>query len=139
MIEDLHVAGMLRNRRLARQIAGANWAEIRRQLTYKTEQTGASLIVADRWFACSKTCSGCGAAKAKLTLSERDYVAWPAASSSTGTTTPPVTWPLGGRPAQLVRELPEGTGVRRPRADRSRTASGRACGTQRHRREAVAR
>lgn len=32
------------------------------------------LIVADRWFASSKTCSGCGAAKAKLALSERTYV-----------------------------------------------------------------
>lgn len=40
VIEDLHVAGMLRNRRLARHIAGANWAEIRRQLTDKTERAG---------------------------------------------------------------------------------------------------
>jgi putative transposase len=70
-IEDLHVAGMLRNRRLARHIAGANWAEIRRQLTYKAERAGARLVVADRWFASSKTCSGCGTAKAKLALSER--------------------------------------------------------------------
>jgi transposase len=30
--------------------------------------------VADRWFASSKTCSGCGAVKAKLALSERTYV-----------------------------------------------------------------
>ncbi|MDN5917105.1 MAG: transposase [Pseudonocardia sp.] len=37
VIEDLYVAGMLRNRRLARHIAGANWAQIRRQLTYKTQ------------------------------------------------------------------------------------------------------
>ena len=74
VIEDLHVAGMLRNRRLARHIAGANWAEIRRQLTYKTERAGVRLVVADRWFASSKTCSGCGTAKAKLALSERQYV-----------------------------------------------------------------
>lgn len=73
VIEDLHVAGMLRNRRLARHIAGANWAEVRRQLTYKTERAGARLVVADRWFASSKTCSGCGTAKAKLALSERTY------------------------------------------------------------------
>jgi putative transposase len=51
VIEDLHVAGMLRNRRLARHIAGAAWAEIRRQLTYKAEWAGVRLIVADRWFA----------------------------------------------------------------------------------------
>lgn len=74
VIEDLHVAGMLRNRRLARHIAGAAWAEIRRQLTYKTERAGVRLVVADRWFASSKTCSGCGTAKAKLALSERTYV-----------------------------------------------------------------
>ena len=73
VIEDLHVAGMLRNPRLARHIAGAAWAEIRRQLTYKTERAGARLVVADRWFASSKTCSECGAAKAKLALSERTY------------------------------------------------------------------
>lgn len=73
-IENLHVAGMLRNRRLARQIAGAAWAEIRRQLTYKAERAGVRLVVADRWFASSKTCSGCGTAKAKLALSERTYV-----------------------------------------------------------------
>jgi transposase len=31
------------------------------------------VIVADRWFASGKTCSGCGAVKAKLLLSERTY------------------------------------------------------------------
>ncbi|MFD1276216.1 RNA-guided endonuclease InsQ/TnpB family protein [Streptomyces kaempferi] len=38
VIEDLNVAGMLRNRRLARRIADAGFAEIRRQLTYKTRR-----------------------------------------------------------------------------------------------------
>ena len=74
VVEDLHVAGMLRNRRLARAIADAGWAEIRRQLAYKSEWNGGRLIVADRWFASSKTCSGCGTVKAKLLLSERTYV-----------------------------------------------------------------
>jgi IS605 OrfB family transposase len=73
VIEDLHVAGMVRNRRLARHVSDASFGEIRRQLTYKTEWHGGRLIVADRWFASSKTCSGCGAAKAKLALSERTY------------------------------------------------------------------
>ena len=73
VIEDLHVAGMLRNRRLARHIAGAAWAEIRRQLTYKTQRAGVRLVMADRWFASSKTCSECGTAKAELALSERTY------------------------------------------------------------------
>jgi IS605 OrfB family transposase len=73
VIEDLHVAGMVRNRRLARHVSDASFGEIRRQLAYKTEWHGGRLIVADRWFASSKTCSGCGAAKAKLALSERTY------------------------------------------------------------------
>ena len=74
VVEDLNVAGMVRNKRLARHIAGCGFGEIRRQLTYKTAWRGGTLIVADRWFASSKTCSGCGAVKAKLLLSERTYV-----------------------------------------------------------------
>lgn len=73
VVEDLHVAGMVKNRRLARHVADASFAEIRRQLTYKTEWHGGTLIVADRWFASSKTCSECGAVTAKLALSERRY------------------------------------------------------------------
>ncbi|MEO3922361.1 IS607 family element RNA-guided endonuclease TnpB [Micromonosporaceae bacterium B7E4] len=73
VVEDLHVAGMLRNRRLARHIADAGFAEIRRQLGYKTAWNGGRLLVADRWYPSSKTCSGCGAVKAKLALSEREY------------------------------------------------------------------
>ncbi|GIJ27463.1 hypothetical protein Vqi01_26250 [Micromonospora qiuiae] len=73
VVEDLNVAGMLRNRRLARHIADAGFGEIRRQLTYKAQWNGGQLIVADRWYPSSKTCSGCGAVKTKLALSEREY------------------------------------------------------------------
>ncbi|WP_405090013.1 IS607 family element RNA-guided endonuclease TnpB [Micromonospora sp. NBC_01392] len=73
VVEDLNVAGMLRNRRLARHIADAAFAEIRRQLAYKTSWNGGRLIVADRWYPSSKTCSGCDAVKAKLALSQREY------------------------------------------------------------------
>ncbi|MFD8077910.1 IS607 family element RNA-guided endonuclease TnpB [Streptomyces sp. NPDC059718] len=74
VVEDLGVAGMLRNRRLARKIADASFGEIRRQLTYKTRQRHATHIVAaDRWYPSSKTCSGCGAVKAKLPLHVRTY------------------------------------------------------------------
>ncbi|WP_199034177.1 IS607 family element RNA-guided endonuclease TnpB [Glycomyces salinus] len=72
-VEDLNVAGMLRNRRLARKIADAGFGEIRRQLTYKTDWRGGQLVVADRWFPSSKTCSGCGAVKAKLPLHIRVF------------------------------------------------------------------
>ncbi|MFD9108028.1 IS607 family element RNA-guided endonuclease TnpB [Streptomyces bottropensis] len=74
VIEDLNVVGMLRNRRLARRISDAGFGEIRRQLTYKTRQRHATrLVAADRWFPSSKTCSGCGAVKAKLPLHIRTY------------------------------------------------------------------
>ncbi|MDG4766736.1 RNA-guided endonuclease TnpB family protein [Solwaraspora sp. WMMD406] len=71
--EDLHVAGMLANRGLARHITDAGFAELRRQLAYKTGWNGGRLLVADRWYPSSKTCSGCGTAKTKLALSEREY------------------------------------------------------------------
>ena len=71
VIEDLHVAGMLRNRRLSRHIAGVGMGELRRQITYKTTWAGGTVYLADRWYPSSKTCSGCGAVKAKLRLSQR--------------------------------------------------------------------
>ncbi|MFG1951913.1 IS607 family element RNA-guided endonuclease TnpB [Micromonospora sp. NPDC048830] len=73
VVEDLNVSGMLTNRRLARHIADAGFAELRRQLAYKAGWNGGRLIVADRWFPSSKTCSGCGAVRAKLALAERTY------------------------------------------------------------------
>jgi putative transposase len=73
VVEDLNVAGMLRNGRLARRIADAGFGEIRRQLTYKTRRDGCRIVAADRWFPSSKTCSGCGAVKAKLRLHVRTY------------------------------------------------------------------
>ncbi|WP_329424556.1 IS607 family element RNA-guided endonuclease TnpB [Streptosporangium sp. NBC_01495] len=73
VVEDLNVSGMLANRGLARAVADTGMAEVRRQLTYKTGWSGGGLVVADRWFPSSKTCSGCGAVKAKLALSDREY------------------------------------------------------------------
>ncbi|MGH3861285.1 RNA-guided endonuclease TnpB family protein, partial [Actinokineospora sp.] len=73
VVEDLHVAGMLRNRRLARHIAGVGMGELRRQITYKTGWAGGRVHLASRWFPSSKTCSACGAVKTKLRLSERTF------------------------------------------------------------------
>ena len=72
-IEDLNVAGMVKNHGLAQSIQDAAFAEFRRQLEYKTARTGARLHVIDRWYPSSKTCSNCGTVKAKLSLSERVY------------------------------------------------------------------
>ncbi|WP_433524007.1 IS607 family element RNA-guided endonuclease TnpB [Nocardia pseudovaccinii] len=71
VVEDLNVAGMLRNHRLARRIGDAGWGELRRQLDYKSGWRGGTLTVADRWYPRSKTCSACGVVKAKLRLSDR--------------------------------------------------------------------
>jgi putative transposase len=73
VVEDLNVAGMMKNRRLTRAICDAGFGEIRRQLTYKTTWHGGTLLVADRWYPSSKTCSGCGVVKTKLRLSERVF------------------------------------------------------------------
>lgn len=72
-IEDLNVAGMVKNRRLARVVEDASFARVRHQLEYKTARTGSQLHVVDRWFPSSKMCSGCKAVKAKLPLSQRTY------------------------------------------------------------------
>lgn len=118
VIEDLAVTNMIRNHSLARRIADASWAQIRRQLTYKTQQGGAELIVADRWFASSKTCSRCGAAKAKLALSERTYVCMECGIVLDRDVNAAINLAaLAADRAQLVRKQPEGTGVRRPLAD----------------------
>lgn len=73
VVEDLNVTGMLAYRKLARAIADAGFAEIRRQLDYKTTWCGGTLVVADRWLPSSKTCSDCGVVKAKLRLKDRVF------------------------------------------------------------------
>jgi putative transposase len=71
--EDLNVAGMLKNRRLARRISDAGFGTLRAQLAYKTTWHGGHLVTAGRFYPSSKMCSRCGAVKAKLRLSERTY------------------------------------------------------------------
>lgn len=72
-IEDLNVAGMVKNHGIAQSVQDAAFAEFRRQLAYKTIRTGARLHVIDRWYPSSKLCSACGTVKAKLSLGERVY------------------------------------------------------------------
>jgi putative transposase len=73
VIEDLNVSGMVRNRRLARAISDCGWAEFRRQLEYKCERAGHKLVVIDRWYPSSKTCSACGYLLPELSLSTRHW------------------------------------------------------------------
>jgi putative transposase len=72
-IEDLHVRAMVRNRHLARSIMDDGFGEFRRQLEYKARFYGVVVVVTDRWFPSSKTCSCCGSVKAELALSQRQF------------------------------------------------------------------
>jgi putative transposase len=71
--EDLNVAGMTRNRRLARAIADQGFGQARRMLQYKTGWNGGRVVLAGRFYPSSKTCSACGTAKATLPLAERTF------------------------------------------------------------------
>jgi putative transposase len=73
IVEDLNVAGMTRNHGLARAVADQGFGQARRMLEYKTAWNGGNVIVAGRFYPSSKTCSACGAVKAKLPLKERTY------------------------------------------------------------------
>jgi putative transposase len=73
VIEDLAVRNMVRNRHLARAISDCGWGELRRQLAYKCQRYGRRLVVIDRWYPSSKTCSACGHRLAKLSLSTRHW------------------------------------------------------------------
>ncbi|WP_280419669.1 RNA-guided endonuclease InsQ/TnpB family protein [Nocardia carnea] len=73
VVEDLHVAGMLRNRRLARAISDAGWADFARLLRYKQQWRRGTVVTADRWYPSSKRCSACGTVHTGLTLSERVF------------------------------------------------------------------
>lgn len=72
-IEDLNVAGMLKNRRLSRALSDASLSEFHRQLEYKTRWYGAILVKANRLYPSSKRCSRCGHVKETLGLGERTY------------------------------------------------------------------
>ncbi|MGW0761976.1 IS607 family element RNA-guided endonuclease TnpB [Streptomyces sp. NPDC002814] len=141
VVEDLNVAGMLRNRRLARKISDAGFGEIRRQLTYKGQRNACSTVIASRWYPSSKTCSNCGATKAKMPLHVRVFdcdecplvmdrdenaahnLAALAAASTTGTG---VAGDLDTQPVSKPRGADRKTRATRPG---HKAGSGRAGGT----------
>lgn len=73
VIEDLHVAGMLKNHHLAQATGDVGFAEFRRQLAFKAAWYGSQMVVASRWEPSSKTCSACGWVDHDLTLSDRVF------------------------------------------------------------------
>ncbi|MFE1594240.1 RNA-guided endonuclease InsQ/TnpB family protein [Nocardia sp. NPDC058705] len=74
VVEDLNVAGMLGNRRLARAISDVGWADFARLLVYKQQWRGGTVTVADRWYPSSKRCSACGVPNSTLSLADRVFI-----------------------------------------------------------------
>jgi putative transposase len=73
VIEDLSVRNLIRNHHLARAISDAAWRQMRAMLAYKCDWYGRDLIVIDRWYPSSKTCSACGRTAANLPLHAREW------------------------------------------------------------------
>ena len=74
VIEDLNVKGMMKNKHLSKAIQQQCFYEFRRQLEYKCKKYGIELVIVDRFYPSSKTCSGCGHIKKDLKLSDRTYI-----------------------------------------------------------------
>lgn len=72
-VESLKVKNMIRNPRLSKAVADAGWGEFVRQLAYKAEWAGRSLVAIDQWFPSSKRCSDCGHTLPSLPLSVRKW------------------------------------------------------------------
>jgi len=73
-VEDLHVAGMVRNRRLSRSISDAGWGQFVRIIAAKADRYGRSVHQVSRWLASSRTCSSCGHLLDELPLQIRQWI-----------------------------------------------------------------
>ena len=73
VIEDLAVSNMMKNKHLSDAIRKQGFSEFRRQLEYKCNFRGIKLVVADRFYPSSKSCSQCGKIKKDLKLKDRVY------------------------------------------------------------------
>ena len=73
-VEDLAVKNMVKNRKLSQAISDASWGELVRQLEYKCDWYGRTLVKLDRWFPSSRRCNPCGHVVDKLPLNIRDWV-----------------------------------------------------------------
>ena len=71
-VEDLNIAGMMKNYCLAQAIADVSWSEFNRQLEYKCEWRGVNLLRIGRFEPSSKTCT-CGLVNNGLTLKDREW------------------------------------------------------------------
>lgn len=72
-IETLRVQNMMKCRSLARSIADVGWGELVRQLEYKCEWYGRTLVKIDQWYPSSKRCNTCGHVRSELPLDVRKW------------------------------------------------------------------
>lgn len=72
-VEDLNVAGLQKNRCLAKSIADASWSEFVRQLEYKSAWYGRTFVKINRWYPSSQICSACGHQDGKKALNVREW------------------------------------------------------------------
>jgi len=72
-IEDLNVKGMVKNHKLAKAISDVAWSSFVSKLEYKAQWNGKEVIVIDRFYPSSKTCSCCDHVKESLSLDERTW------------------------------------------------------------------
>ncbi len=72
-VESLKVRNMIRNPSLSKAIADASWGELVRQLRYKGEWAGRSVVAIDQFFPSSKRCSCCGFIMKKMPLDVRKW------------------------------------------------------------------
>ena len=73
-IESLQVKNMVKNHSLASSISDVGWSEFTRQLEYKAEWYGRTLIKIDKWYPSSKRCHCCGHVLDSLSLDERFWM-----------------------------------------------------------------
>ena len=74
IVESLNVRGMMRNKKLARQISDAAWSSFLRMLKDKAEMHGVTLIEIGRFESTSKLCSTCGFKNTALQIANREWV-----------------------------------------------------------------
>ena len=73
VLEDLNVKGMMKNRHLSKAVQNQKLYYFRLQMTHKCERMKIPLIIIDRWYPSSKTCSRCSNIYKELKLSDRVY------------------------------------------------------------------